>query len=270
MLESFPWRRRVFLFKKIVSHLISPVPLCLDMLTAGLVLLWLTGRQKAGKMLVSTGTIVLLLLSSSAISGWLVRPLESRYSPLRVSSRNRSDGLEIQVRYIVVLSGGFAPDPGLPAASRLGSDTLARLVEGVRLFKGLQDCKLIMSGGVPRGIVPVAETMAEAAESLGVGRQDILLEPKSRDTEGEAQFIRPLVGRSPFILVTEASHMPRAMAIFRKQGMNPIAGPTDYLVKRFGSRYATNLLPNGEGLTAAQRAVYEYLALSWDWVNGKI
>jgi uncharacterized SAM-binding protein YcdF (DUF218 family) len=260
----------VFLLKKILSRLVSPVPLCLDVLLTGVLLLWFRRKPAAGKVLVSTATVVLLLLGSPNVSRWLVRPLEFRYAPpVRASSQN-GYGPAPRVHYIVVLSGGFTPNANLPALDRLGRDTLIRVAEGTRLHREFPESTLIMSGGGPAGGPPAAAVMAEAAESLGVGREKILLEPRSRDTESEAQCIRPLVGSDPFILVTEASHMPRAMALFRKQGMNPIPAPTGYLVKGPEEKLPTALIPSGEGFPAAQRAMYEYLALTWEWVRGKI
>ena len=43
----------MFLFKKIIPLFFFPVPLCLELLLAGLALLWFTRRQRAGKILVS-------------------------------------------------------------------------------------------------------------------------------------------------------------------------------------------------------------------------
>jgi uncharacterized SAM-binding protein YcdF (DUF218 family) len=209
----------VFLFKKVAAVLLSPVPLCIDLLVAGLIFLWCTRSYKAAKAFVSAGTLLLLLLSSPFVSDSLVRPLERRYRPL-LADPGRNVIAPPRVRYIVVLAAGYLPDPNLPAASQLG-DTLPRVGEGVRVFRQLQGCTLIMSGGGRPGVSPESEVMAEAAESLGIDHQRILLESQSRDTETEAKLVRPLVGQDPFILVTAASHMPRAMALFRKQGMHP-------------------------------------------------
>jgi uncharacterized SAM-binding protein YcdF (DUF218 family) len=127
-----------------------------------------------------------------------------------------------------------------------------------------------MSGGGPPGRVSEAELMAEAAGSLGINRQDILLESQSRDTESEARCVRAMVGKEPLILVTEASHLPRAMALFRKQGMNPTAAPAGYCAAESSEFFTADLLPNETGLGASERAVYEYLALGWEWIRGEI
>ena len=45
----------MFLFKKLVAPLFFPVSLCLTCLAAGLILLWFTKKQKAGKIVTTVG-----------------------------------------------------------------------------------------------------------------------------------------------------------------------------------------------------------------------
>jgi uncharacterized SAM-binding protein YcdF (DUF218 family) len=47
-----------------------------------------------------------------------------------------------------------------------------------------------------------------------------------KDTKEEAQAAKKLLKEKPFILVTSASHMKRAMDIFNKEGLHPVAAPT--------------------------------------------
>jgi uncharacterized SAM-binding protein YcdF (DUF218 family) len=96
------------------------------------------------------------------------------------------------------------------------------------------------------------------------------LEDQSLDTEDEAQFIKPIVGQVPFLLVTSASHMPRAMGLFRHYGMAPIAAPTDYLSADAGVKSPLSYLPSAGNLHTAERAVYEYLGLLAARIAGKI
>jgi uncharacterized SAM-binding protein YcdF (DUF218 family) len=65
------------------------------------------------------------------------------------------------------------------------------------------------------------------------------------------------------ILTTSASHIPRSMKIFQKQGLNPIAAPCDYTdsekpKKEWKSWYQWPL-PNGKNLDHSERALYEWL-----------
>ena len=55
----------MFMVKKIVALFFYPVCLCLGILILGLFCLWATRRQRLGKVLVTLGTVLLLLLSTS-------------------------------------------------------------------------------------------------------------------------------------------------------------------------------------------------------------
>ncbi len=112
--------------------------------------------------------------------------------------------------------------------------------------------------------------MAQVAGVLGVRPQDIRLEMESRDTAGQAKIVADLLGRGKFFLVTSAAHMPRAMALFRKRGVEPIPAPPI-----FGSGTAMGLSPPsffpGTGaLGQVEVAVHEYLGLAWAWLRGAI
>ncbi len=112
--------------------------------------------------------------------------------------------------------------------------------------------------------------MAQLAEELGVSHQDIMLDRQSRDTEEEALHIAPIVRKRPFILVTEASHMPRPMALLRRQGTQPIADPIDFRTSSSKPSEPQDLFPDAEKLRGTQRACYEYLGLAWAKLRGKI
>lgn len=251
------------ILKKIVSRLLFPVPVICGMLGLGLILLWFTRRQKTGKVLVTIAAFALLLLGNSQLSGVFLRTLEDRYHPADLSSLPAAAGSK---PYIVVLGSGYSPDPDVDLDSRLSEDGLVRLVEGVQLCKKLAGCKLILSGGPPA----MAQTMGKIALSLGIPQQEIILEEHSRDTEQEALFIKPTVSTKPFLLVTSASHMPRAMDLFTSLGMQPIAAPTDYLAKPSAFVIPDEIYPGPGGLDEITRTVYEYLGIEWEKLRGQI
>jgi uncharacterized SAM-binding protein YcdF (DUF218 family) len=259
------------LFKQIFSRLLFPVPFCLEVLLIGLLLLWFTRKQKTGKAVVAFAGALLFLFSSPFFSTLLLTPLERRYPPLFITpGAPIAVGLR-DVKFIVVLGGGFVPDASRPVELQLDDASIARLVEGVRVSKLLSCCKLIVSGGPePDGAPLMAQAMAQLAQELGVNREDIMLDGQSRDTEEEARHISPVVGKQPFILVTEASHMPRALALFRKQGTDPIADPTDFRAGDGGALVPDRIFPSAKVLLGSERAVYEYLGLAWGAIRGKL
>jgi uncharacterized SAM-binding protein YcdF (DUF218 family) len=176
-----------------------------------------------------------------------------------------------EVKFIVVLSGGFSYDASRPVAIQLDDSSIARLVEGVRVSKMLSSCKLVLSGGTgPGGVSSPAQAMAQLALELGVDRRDMIPEAQSGDTEDQARLVAPIVGEQPFILVTEASHMPRALALFRKQGTHPIADPVSFRTRHNQAITSDQVFPNATELLGSERAVYEYLGLAWAKIRGKI
>ena len=73
----------MFLFKKIVAPLFFPLPLCFLLIAAGLALLWFSRRQKTGKVIVTSGFAVLVVLTYGWVSDPLLRSLVA-LTPRRV------------------------------------------------------------------------------------------------------------------------------------------------------------------------------------------
>jgi uncharacterized SAM-binding protein YcdF (DUF218 family) len=248
----------MFMLRKVISRLFFPVPLSLELLLVGLILLWLTRRQRLGKVLVTGGTFCLLVFSNSMISTALLRPLERTYPPFD-ARQTRS-----KIQYIAVLGGLGDNDPHVPVTSHVYPDLMVRLIEAIRLHREIPGSKLILSGGhVSSG------GMAEVAESLGVKQEDIHELGEPPDTEAEAYEIAPIVGSSSFILVTSASHMRRAMGLFRARKLNPIAAPTDFLAPVRGVEI-DDYFPDAFKLFKSQIALYEELGFAWAKLRGKL
>lgn len=244
--------------------MLLPVPVCLEILLAGLFLLWFTRRIKTGKILVSAGTLLLAAFSFGPFPDMLLQPLEYRYAPVFTVEKSSN------AKWVVVLGGGHTTDPRLPATSIIGSSSLHRLVEGIRLKRMLPGGKLVLSGGKTFDPRPHAQITAEVALALGVDKHDLVLETSSKDTKDEAVFIKNIVKDDPFFLVTSASHMPRSMALFQKQGMHPLPAPTGHLVKRRADHGPGVFFPKANNLHKTETAVHEYLGRAWAEIRGQI
>jgi len=236
-----------------------PVPAVLLLALVGLFCLWFTRKQKTGKVFLTISTLFLGLLSYGAVSDMLAKPLENECPPLTDFQTLKN------IKWIVVLGGGSGVDKALPLSTYLSEASLKRLTEGVFIHKRLPGSKLIVSGKSGfEGIASVAEVMADTAEEWGVDRENIIVEKKAADTKDHVTYVKEIVGNDPFILVTSASHMPRSMALFRKQGMEPIPAPTDYMVgKREGGLTPGVFFPGAGALEKAGRAIHEYLGMMW-------
>ena len=255
----------MFLFKKLVAPFLMPVPFSLALVLLGLALLWFTRRQRAGKWLATLGALLLLLLGYGFVSNGLLERLERQHAP--VTDVSAAAG---RVRWVVVLGGGSSADERLPAAMRLSEASLARLVEGVRLQRQLPGGRLLVSGGAVFGSDADAETMRALAVELGVDPAALDLDAASPDTETQAEVVRSRLGTEEFYLVTSASHMPRALALFRKAGTNPLPAPTHFLAQANRGFSPGDFFPSAGGLRRAEAATYEDLGLAWAKVRGKI
>lgn len=243
-----------------------PVPAVLLLALLGLFFLWFTRKQKTGKALVTISTLLLGVFSYGVVSDMLVRPLEQKYSPIK--------GFEVLegVKWIVVLGGGSSVNTDLPLSTSLSYASLVRLSEAVFIHNRFPEAKLILTGGSGfKGIKPVAEVMGDVAKEWGVEPEDIILETQAKDTKDHPVYVKEIVGKEEFILVTSASHMPRAMALFKKQGMEPIPAPTDYMVKKREEGLRPGMFfPSASSLERAGRIIHEYLGMVWGKLRSQI
>lgn len=242
--------------KKMVSYFLLPFPLGLLLVVAGLLLLWLTARQKTGRALSTAGAAVLLLSSWYPTSQWLLSSLHRR--------PGLTDPAATNARWVVVLGAGYETRATVPVTSRLSSATLERLIEGIRVYRQLPGAKLIMSGRGYGSAPTEAAVMQLAAEALGVPAGDILQEGESDDTPDEARLIRPMVGADRIVLVTSAVHMERSVRLFEKQGMTVVPAPAGFWPDR------VDLLPSSERLVLIEGAQHEELGLLWARLHGAI
>jgi uncharacterized SAM-binding protein YcdF (DUF218 family) len=177
----------------------------------------------------------------------------------------------LDVKYIVVLGGSQICDPAVTTASQFHPYFLVRLIEGIHLYRQIPGSKLILSGGNDEYEPSTnAELMKRMALSLGVKKEDILLEDRSKNTYEEVKIIKDMVGKEKIILVTSAAHMPRSMALFKKFGMQSIAAPTNHLSKKYHKIPPDEFFPKADNLKKSEVAFYEYLALIKEKLAGRI
>jgi len=250
----------MFTFKKIVSLILMPLPFGLLMGFFGLFILCFTQRQKTGKMLVSFALIFIALISYSPFSNLLLSPLEKTYK--------KYDSNQKKISYVVVLGGGHISDLDLPLSSQIASASLTRLVEGIIIYRENPGSRLIVSGWQGRyDPVPNSALMASIANALGVPLDDIIIEPRPKDTKDEARLIKDIVKKDLFVLVTSASHMKRSAALFNHYHLNLIPAPTYFQVKKIKNPLC---VPGSGGLQNSEMALHEYLGMIWSKLRGQI
>jgi uncharacterized SAM-binding protein YcdF (DUF218 family) len=222
---------------------------------------WIAGRR--GWLKVRTSLLVIAvamayLVAIVPVGDELLWPLESAYPPLRDDDLPR-------VCCIVVLGSGYAPHDGVPATAALDQDGLVRVVEGLRLAKKLGSPTLVVSGGAPPGRGRPADGYARLARDFGIPGSPPVVLNEALNTAQEARAVTQLLGSKPFILVTSAAHMPRAMLLMKRAGAKPIPAPTGQLTGR--PRGRDSWLPSAGGLGRTEQALHEYLGLVALWAH---
>lgn len=220
---------------------------------------WQRGNNRRAKQFFLSSIMWIALLSYSPFSALLLSPLESAYTKINLDSTHP--------HYIHVLGCGHTSNPNLPLSSEISLVSLARLNEGVSLYKAYPNMKLIFSGYGGGDPISNARKNSQMAISLGVNPTDVILLESPRDTQEEAIASKKIVGNQTLLLVTSASHMVRASALFRKAGIDVIPAPTDYQIKKKDELLQ---FPSTEGLKRSEAAFHEYLGLVWGRVKGTL
>ncbi|WP_158784290.1 envelope biogenesis factor ElyC [Pantoea sp. BAV 3049] len=244
-----------FALKKVAGGLLLPLPFLLLLMAAGLLLLWFSRWQKTGKIILSSAWLILMLISLQPVADSLLKPLENRYVTWQGSQK---------VDYVVVLGGGYTWDQNWAPSSNMLNNSLPRLAEGIRLWRENPGAKMIFTGAAAQNNpVSSAEVTSRVAQSLGVPPGDIITLNKPRDTSQEAREVAKVVGNRPFLLVTSASHLPRAMIFFRQQGLNPLPAPANQLAITSPLNFWEKAIPSPLWLSHSDRAIYETLGRLW-------
>lgn len=250
----------LFILKKFIGGLLLPLPFLLLMMGAALCLLWFTRWQRSAKALLSVSWLVLLLISLQPVADKMLKPIEDTYPTWRGDTK---------VDYIVVLGGGYTWNPEWAPSSNLISNSLPRLAEGVRLWQANPGAKMIFTGArAMTNPVSTAEAGARVAESLGVPRSQIITLDEPKDTEEEAAAVAKAIGQQPFLLVTSASHLPRAMIFFQNAGLHPLPAPANQLAIESPLNPWERIIPSPVWLMHSDRVGYETLGRIWQWLKG--
>lgn len=173
------------------------------------------------------GFVLLLAISTSYIPKKLIFNMEKAYKPMVLNQLTRTTPY-----YIYVLGSGASKDSKLPAAMNLNTMTLTRLVEGIRIHTYLDHAILVTSAALKDSPKSQAQLSKETAVALGVNEARIEMLETATTTLEEAKDFKTRFGTNKtIILVTSALHMPRAVQIFKDQGMQVLPAPTAYVYK---------------------------------------
>ena len=210
---------------------------------------------------VSLGVVVLGLyvLSAPLTASFLANALEfyPPFEPESLVSKN--------AEVIVVLADGTHRQGLEYGSSTVSPRTLERLRFAARIHE-LTDLPIVVSGGATLGdLTSDAQRMVTVlTEDFGI--RSVWREERGNGTVENARYSAEALktrGLSVAILVTDAVHMPRAMASFQSVGAKAIAAPTGYSSPGIEPLKVGNWLPTAESADYVADALGELLGLTW-------
>jgi len=221
--------------------------------------------RRAAPAMLWIGLVVLGLLGFEALPHALLRPLEARYAVPHDAAIGRHVG--------VVVLGGALERPDIYRHHKqvpLG-EAAERMTVPVGLLRQYPKLQLVFSGGEGR-LLAFGVTEAQLAKSFyqeqGLDMTRVTLEDTSRTTRENAREVANLLGSrcsQPWLLVTSAWHMPRAMAEFEAVGCRVTAYPVDF---RTGAVTPLTEYSLARSLLLWQTALHEWLGISvYGWTR---
>lgn len=208
-------------------------------------LLLLTRFASAGRKLATLSLLALAICGFTPVGSLLLHPLEDRF-PAWVPGADAPTG-------IIILGGTTKPEVSAFRGRPVSDIGVDRLITGAMLARRYPAARVIYSGGSPElrpKDLREADYAVQILSDLGVPKERVEVEDKSRNTGENAAFSKTLADPGPgdrWLLVTSAYHMPRAIGLFRAAGFAVEAVPTGWLTSGQGAwfdlgNFASSLL----------------------------
>ncbi|NQX88869.1 MAG: YdcF family protein [Halioglobus sp.] len=235
---------------QLLALLVYPLNLSLLLAVIGL-LIWSLGWVRSGFYTVVVAVLWLYICSTANFSYFLMGKLEDNFPPQSMTEIEEVDA-------IVLLGGALRGDTkmgNMPDMNQYAD----RLVHAVALYKQGKAKHVVLAGGSAPGSRSEAELMQDVLTVMGVPEDAFILEDQSRNTHDNAVNSAQLLadrGMHRILLVSSAFHMPRAYALFKKQGLEVIAAPTDYQQVKLTSTLPSGI-PGVKNLVRTTEALHE-------------
>lgn len=257
-------------FSKLLPLFLYPLGFTCVLLAIALIIHWF--RPRWTPIPITLALLVLLLSGNGWVSNAIVQSLEWKYLP---------EGELPQADAIVLLGGSLRPISP-PRSTVEVSEQGDRALFAAHLYREGKAPFIIASGGRVQwrgGGPPEASDTENFLKAIGVPSQAILQEPDSLNTYENAVNVAKILQQRNMkrvLLVTSAMHMPRSLAIFRKQKIEAIPAPTDFLIteqllQEPGSSVKAlilNFIPDVDRLQRATKAIKEYIGFVVYWLRG--
>ncbi|MDQ6997865.1 MAG: YdcF family protein [Mariprofundus sp.] len=251
----------LFITKSIALLLLPPAGL---ILLAALGLLFL--KFRGGKELVIISLTLLWILSTEPVRDVLISPLETRYAALKTDPTTLRQLAKEHTAIILLGAGIYENAPEFGGRNALDNHALMRTIYAADLEKTTAlDIYTTGGHGISGKLESEGKVMQRWLIKLGVAPEKIFSENAAKTTWENAIHIQQILQKKnikKIILVTTAWHMPRAVHVFKSQGLSVIPAPCAY-VETKGTYNVLSFLPQAHVLADSSDALHEYMGILW-------
>jgi uncharacterized SAM-binding protein YcdF (DUF218 family) len=242
-----------FIFSKILNFLYEPIFWLIALLTWAIIT---KNEQKRRKILRGCLLFTIILtnpfISNRIFEAWEAKP---------VFPQQLKDTFDIGI-----VLGGFT-DFSVADNGILNLNSSAnRLTDAIALYKKEKIRKLLITGGDGRLMgkkAAEADFVKPYLNTIGVPDSDIIIENRSRNTRENAVFTKKIVDSlypdSKCVLITSASHMPRAKGCFDKIGLKCQAFPAQFVAEKMDMRPSALFYPDNNAFFNWQIFIKEWI-----------
>jgi len=251
----------VLLVSKVVGGLASPLGVVI-----ALSLIGLAYRRRFGWWVVGLAVVVLWGASMPLSGDWMLGRLEAEYPARPIAALPHVDA--------AIVLGGSLGQPLPPRFDPDLSDAADRVLYAARLFRaGKVDAILVSGGNLPwePAAKPESQLVTDLLIEFGVRPDAIIQDPSSETTRQNAvnsAAIMRTKGWRTGLLVTSAAHMPRALAAFRRVGLEVVPATTDVRVVDRTSIGPLDFVPDPAALAESTAAIRERIGMLVYWLRG--
>jgi uncharacterized SAM-binding protein YcdF (DUF218 family) len=147
--------------------------------------------DKSYKLSIFCGAMALLIYITSIpiIADGLVRSMEAQYQPPS----------EINGDVIIMLAGGSTADtPSIAGLGHPSGETAGRMITAAALHQRYHLPIIIAGGQVNDGSGVESEIARQSLVAIGISKEDIIIENKSRSTKENAMYVKEIVDANKF------------------------------------------------------------------------
>jgi uncharacterized SAM-binding protein YcdF (DUF218 family) len=251
-----------------LAGFLTPYPILLVVMALALASrFWKRGDTRRSLLLVIVPFVALVLLSTQPIEHLLLGTLEWQNRPLAARPDN--------TQAIVVLASAARPPNRWRLQAELDDRSIYRCLCAKALYHQGKACPVLLSGGMndpSEAGPPNATVMRDFLVDLGVKESDLIVEDVSRSTYENAVECHKLLqarGITRIVLVTDAVHMVRAAASFRRLALEVVPAACHHQATTYTFDLA-GLVPDPNCARNCQRVWHEWVGLAWYWIRGRI